>query len=118
MNHPDTAAPEPATQNRPNRLPWGAITHGSCTSWWTGASRAHCPACHRTFSCDSAADEHRTGRYGQDRHCVDPAGVGLVARERPYGVLWGWPGPEGERAERLAEQRGNGAQAAAQAVRS
>ena len=44
---------------------------------------------------DSAADKHRQGRHGVDRHCVDPAEVGLVARERPYGTMWAFPAPEG-----------------------
>jgi len=76
-------------------LPTGAIRHPSCGQWWTGTSRAHCPACHRTFSCDSAADKHRQGRYGIDRRCVDPATVGLVAVDRPYGQLWQNPATEG-----------------------
>lgn len=66
----------------------------SCGAWWTGLSRAHCaaPGCHRTFSCDSAADKHRQGRHGIDRHCADPATVGLVPIQKSYGVLWQNPG--------------------------
>jgi hypothetical protein len=82
MSDPDTAVP--AT----------AIRHGGCDSWWTGLGRAHCPACCRTFSCDSAAGRHRVGAVGVDRRCVDPASVGLVARAMPFGVLWSWPAPE------------------------
>jgi hypothetical protein len=59
---------------------------------------------------DSAADRHRVGAYGPngDRHCVSPAAVGLVAREMPYGLLWGWPSPSGDKAARLAEVRAAG----------
>lgn len=73
----------------------GNIVHGACGQSWSGASRAHCPAtgCHRTFSCDSAADKHRVGQFGVDRRCVDPASVGLVAHEKPWGVLWSHAGP-------------------------
>lgn len=69
----------------------------SCGAWWTGSTRAHCAAdgCHQTFSTDNAADKHRQGRFGIDRRCVDPATVGLVAVEKPYGVLWQNPAPDG-----------------------
>lgn len=80
------------TPNRP-----AAAASCSCGAWWTGHTRAHCaaPGCHRTFSTDSAADRHRQGRFGIDRRCVDPATVGLVAVNKPYGVLWQKPAPEG-----------------------
>ena len=69
----------------------------SCGAWWTGLGRSHCAAagCHRTFSCDSAADKHRIGTFGTDRRCAHPTDVGLVARSKPYGDLWGWPSSEG-----------------------
>lgn len=76
-------------------IPVNAIVHGACGQWWTGLSRAHCPACHHTFSSDSAANKHRVGKHGVDRRCVDPATVGLVATEKPYGLLWSHPAPEG-----------------------
>ncbi|WP_412079001.1 hypothetical protein ACLF6K_37290 [Streptomyces xanthophaeus] len=75
--------------------PVGAIVHPGCGGWWTGPSRSHCPACCRTFSTDNAADRHRQGRFGIDRRCVDPATVGLVAVDKPYGVLWQNPAPDG-----------------------
>lgn len=74
--------------------PATAITHPECGQWWTGLSRSHCPACHCTFSVDSAADKHRKGAHGIDRHCVDPATVGLVPVDKPYGVLWQNPGSD------------------------
>lgn len=83
-------------------MPANAIRHPACGSWWTGAGRAHCAACCRTFSSDSAADKHRRGVFGVDRGCVDPASVGLVARERPFGLLWGHPGPDESGVERWA----------------
>lgn len=74
-----------------------AAIHCSCGAWWTGLSRSHCAAleCHRTFSGETAANRHRIGKHGVDRRCVDPAGVGLVAVEKPYGVMWSNPAPEG-----------------------
>lgn len=71
----------------------GSITHGACGKTWNGARRAHCPACHETFSGDSAADRHRIGQFGVDRHCADPASVGLVPRQQPWGVMWSYPAP-------------------------
>jgi hypothetical protein len=78
-----------------NPLPPNAI-RCSCERWWTGLGRSHCaaPGCHRTFSGDSAANQHRKGAHGVDRHCVDPASVGLAARAMPFGTLWSWPAPE------------------------
>jgi hypothetical protein len=71
----------------------GTITHGKCGKTWTGLGRAHCPSCHETFSCDSAADRHRIGAFGVDRHCADPGDVGLVASEQPWGRMWSHPSP-------------------------
>lgn len=73
------------------QLPANAITHPPCSQWWTGLGRSHCAVCCHTFSCDSAADRHRIGTFGVDRRCANPADVGLVARVKPYGDLWGWP---------------------------
>lgn len=91
----DTQTPE-AESTALQPLPAGAITC-SCGAWWTGLSRAHCAAsgCHRTFSCDSAADKHRVGKFGVDRRCVDPATAKLVAVAKPFGELWQNPGPDG-----------------------
>lgn len=82
-----------AVQDTP-ALPVGAIVHPACGQHWTGLGRAHCPVCCRTFSCDSAADRHRKGPYGGDRHCVDPSTVGLVAVEKAWGPMWQNPGPD------------------------
>jgi hypothetical protein len=73
-----------------NPIPPNAIRHGACGSWWTGAERSHASCCHRTFSSLTAFDKHRKGG-----RCNDPESVGLVAREKPYGTLWGNPAPEG-----------------------
>lgn len=89
MDHAENPTPE--------QRPANAIVHGECGRWWTGPTRAHCPACHQVFSGESAAEHHRVGTFGAGgtRKCADPAAVGLVARARPYGVLWGWPSAEG-----------------------
>ncbi|MFK0182025.1 hypothetical protein ACIQVR_39445 [Streptomyces xanthochromogenes] len=68
------------------------ISHGECGKTWTGLRRAHCPICHETFNSDSAAEKHRRGNYGIDRHCLPPADAGLVAVELPWGTCWQTPG--------------------------
>lgn len=103
----ETPAALPESPEPLDDLPKTAIRHGACNSWWTGINRAHCPACCRTFSGDSAAEKHRVGTFGPDgdRHCVDPATVGLIPRDMAYGVLWGWPGPDEDKAAALAALR-------------
>lgn len=73
-----------------NGIPKNAIVHGACGSWWTGNERSHCGGCCQTYSSLTSFDRHRKGG-----HCNDPAAVGLVAREKPYGTLWGLPAPVG-----------------------
>ncbi|WP_019358020.1 FDXHR family putative zinc-binding protein [Streptomyces sp. AA1529] len=70
--------------------PPNAIWHGECGRWWTGNERSHASCCHETFSSLSAFDAHRRGG-----HCNPPHTVGLIARPKPFGPLWGWPAPEG-----------------------
>ena len=70
------------------------ITHGECGKTWTGLRRAHCPSCHETFNSDSAAEKHRVGKPGIDRRCVDPATVGLIAVQQPWGPCWQAPGSD------------------------
>ncbi|MER7517821.1 hypothetical protein [Streptomyces sp. NPDC126499] len=77
-------------EHRQTALPKNAITHGTCGRWWTGTERSHASCCHRTFSSLSAFDAHRKGG-----RCNNPTDVGLIARHKPYGELWGWPAPEG-----------------------
>lgn len=57
------------------------FTHGECGSEWTGLTRSHCPACHRTFNRDGGAERHRTGRHGIDRRCQDPATLDYTERD-------------------------------------
>jgi hypothetical protein len=80
----------PTEDANPTLIPKNAVWHGECGSWWSGAERSHASCCHRTFSSLSAFDQHRKGL-----RCNDPESVGLVAREKPYGTLWGWPAPVG-----------------------
>jgi hypothetical protein len=74
----------------PAPIPANAIRHGQCGSWWTGAERSHCGGCHATFSSLTSFERHRKGMT-----CNPPEEVGLVARQKPYGVLWGLPAPVG-----------------------
>jgi hypothetical protein len=71
-------------------IPANAIVHGACKQWWTGNERSHASCCCRTFTSLTAFDRHRKGG-----HCNAPDTVGLIARQKPYGELWGLPGPEG-----------------------
>lgn len=75
--------------------PATAIAHAACGQWWTGPTRSHCAGCCQTFSGETAADKHRIGSFGRDRCCADPADVGLIAVEKPYGVLWQNPAADG-----------------------
>lgn len=79
-------------------------THGACGKTWTGLRRAHCPTCHQTFNSDSAADKHRVGKHGPDRHCVDPATAGLVPVEQPWGTCWQTPGTDGRWGDREQQE--------------
>lgn len=56
------------------------ITHGECGKTWSGNGRAHCSGCHETFNTYRGSDRHRTGPHGPDRHCADPASIGMVNR--------------------------------------
>lgn len=78
------------------KLPYNAIVHGECGQWWTGLARAHCPACHVTFSSDAAASKHRRGSHGVDRRCLPPAEAGLVPHEMPWGTYWSGPAIDGD----------------------
>jgi hypothetical protein len=51
--------------------------------------RAHCTACHHTFTGASAFDAHQTGY--DPVTCLNPTTVGL---ERKPSGLWGAPPPE------------------------
>ncbi|MFJ4808529.1 FDXHR family putative zinc-binding protein [Streptomyces longwoodensis] len=73
----------------PTPIPKNAIWHG-CGNWWTGEERSHCGGCHQTFTSLTSFERHRKGL-----RCNPPQEVGLVARQKPYGTLWGLPAPEG-----------------------
>lgn len=72
----------------------GAIRCGTCGARWSGLGRAHCGACHLTFSGVSYFDRHRSvaGDHGS---CLDPAGLAAATGE-PVMVLRDglWSGPE------------------------
>jgi hypothetical protein len=100
MRTREEAIPVDTETPTPNPIPPNAIRHGACKRWWTGAERSHCGGCCRTFSSLTAFERHRRGL-----RCNDPASVGLVAREKPYGVLWGLPGPDGGYAALRGEEQ-------------
>jgi hypothetical protein len=54
--------------------------------------KSQCAACGRVFSTTSNFDKHRKGRHGIDRHCVDPATVGLLLSDS--GLWRGQPRPK------------------------
>jgi hypothetical protein len=63
-----------------------------CLARWGGLKTAHCRACGETFTVVAAFDRHRAGSHTHDeRHCLDPAAVGLVDAGRAY-PCWGFPG--------------------------
>jgi hypothetical protein len=57
--------------------------------------RCSCPTCGEVFSSSSSFDKHRKGEHGINRHCVDPASVGLEIRERGGNTFWTTPMPAG-----------------------
>ena len=73
------------------------ISHGKCGKSWTGAGRAHCGACHETFSSLGAFDAHQRGPHvPAGQLCADPEDLGLVQIEKPWGFMWGYEAdPEG-----------------------
>ena len=75
----------------------GTITWARCPARWGGLKGARCNACHETFTVVAAFDRHRAGSPTfDDRHCLDPATIGLVDVGRAY-PCWGFPGRrEGE----------------------
>jgi hypothetical protein len=53
---------------------------------------SRCSACHESFTVVAAFDKHGAGSHTHDdRHCLDPATVGLVDVGRAYSC-WGFPG--------------------------
>lgn len=79
----------------------GMIGCARCPARWGGLKTAHCDACHRTFTVQSASDLHRVGPHTGTRRCVDPAAVGLVDAGRAY-TCWGHPGRDLDDVERVA----------------
>jgi hypothetical protein len=70
----------------------GMIPCARCSARWGGLKTAHCDACGETFTFVAAFDRHRAGSHTHDdRHCLDPAAVGLVDAGRAYSC-WGFPG--------------------------
>lgn len=88
MTGPDTTVE--AAGGAPRRQE--SISCGVCPARWTGQSRAHCGACHRTFAGVTYFDQHRRAFA-----CVDPA---TIAEMRLVDGLW--RGPEMSEEAKLA----------------
>lgn len=71
----------------PRSLEPGAIRHGQCGKWWTGASNGHCGKCHRVFS-RGAFDKHQRIKSG----VITCSVAGLSPHPYPWGLLWTLPG--------------------------
>lgn len=69
------------------------LTCGGCPSRWSGLGRAHCSACHLTFTGVSAFDRHRS-----DGGCLLPTDLGMVLRD---GGIWGAPALSPEEAAKI-----------------
>jgi hypothetical protein len=84
-------------QNQPEILhprPGTGITCSGCPAQWTGASRAHCSGCHRTFSGATLFDAHRSPR-GPRGTCLDPATLTVTDGSPRMRLRDGiWAGPE------------------------
>ena len=55
-------------------------TCGGCDKNWTGAARAHCSACHETFSGITTFDAHRKANAHRGK-CKKPIHMGLEKNE-------------------------------------
>ncbi len=71
----------------------GIATCSGCPQTWTG-NRAHCGACHRTFSTPAVFDGHRlpAGPHGS---CIDPATALTSSGQPRFSLRSGiWCGPK------------------------
>ncbi len=71
-----------------------AASHGphsccGCTAVWTGASTAHCSACHSTFATVGLFDAHRS-IAGDCGTCRDPATLTYRAGQRAGERVMFW----------------------------
>lgn len=64
-----------------------------CGKVW-GGEACHCTVCCRTFSTENNFDRHRRGEFWpvNERHCKDPAEIGLVLLASRAYECWGQPG--------------------------
>lgn len=58
-----------------------------------GTRTAHCARCHLTTTGLRAFEAHQR-ITGGILHCLPPDKAGLVAAERPWGVVWSQPADE------------------------
>lgn len=50
--------------------------------------RCECGACHQRFNSVSAFDLHRTGTYGNDRHCREPGEMLAIGMSQNALGFW------------------------------
>lgn len=85
---------QPGGTSQRERRPAPPLTCGGCDNIWTGTGRAHCSACHSTFSSVSTFDQHRIP-YGPRGSCVKPELVTTRDGARRLFLRDGiWCGPE------------------------
>jgi hypothetical protein len=70
----------------PNPGPSRIASCGGCAAQWSGLERAHCSACHETFSSVTAFTRHRQPTRTRGR-CLSPLEVGLSL----IGGFWQLP---------------------------
>lgn len=73
----------------------------TCETWWSGATTAHCPTCHYTFTTPTLFDLHRVGEPTR-RTCRHPSELvdhelPLRQVERGGALAWAYPVTDGAR---------------------
>jgi len=82
------------------------MTKESRTNCKLDGRRCMCPVCKEFFSTVNNFDRHRKGTHGKDRHCVDPASLGMVIGTTNKGTFWKQPLDE-KRLLMLKSKKGN-----------
>lgn len=61
-----------------------------CGATWGGRRAQHCPACHETFTGDTAGDMHRVGPFHPKgaRRCLTPTEMEAKGMRRNTHGVW------------------------------